>query len=90
MQDKLMISINHEERRSICKAIFPNTGLLNAGISMLLPVIPFTAGIDVTIATSKTKRKLILALRVECESRTKTIPTIGSKRAKENKTVPVI
>ena len=90
MQVRLMIRINQEERRSMCNVIFPNTALLNTGMSILFPVNAFTAGTDVTTATIKTKRKVIRDLMADGTNRIKMTPASGSKKAKENKTDSVI
>lgn len=90
MQVKLMIRMNHAESRSMCKTILPNTGLLNTVTSTLLPANAFIARTDVTIATSKTKKKLVFDLSEGRSDRMKIIPARGNKKAKENKTDAVI
>jgi hypothetical protein len=90
MQVKLMININQEERRSICKVILPNTELLNTVTSILFPVSAFTAGTDVTIATNSTKRKLILDRSAGGNKRMPMIPVSGNKKAKKNETDSVM
>ncbi|HVW99794.1 MAG TPA: hypothetical protein VHA52_05100 [Candidatus Babeliaceae bacterium] len=72
------------------KVIFPNTALLKTETSILFPVKAFTAGTDVTIATIKTKRKVIGDLSVDGTNKIKMNPASGSKKAKESKTDSVI
>jgi hypothetical protein len=82
--------INQEESLSIWTDIFPNIWLLATSRSVLLPVSTFTAGMEVTMATERTKTKLTFDLRAAGNSGMKIIPVSGSKRAKNNNNDSVI
>lgn len=72
-----MISINHADNASIRNGIVPKRGGLEMVVSNGIPVNAAMQGIDVQIATSKTKIKVATDFKVVGKKGIKIIPALA-------------